>query len=124
MTQAAATVLIVDDEPSLLKMISVYLERRGHRVVTFASTEKAWQHVEADPAAVALAVVDVSMAGLSAREFGARLLAANPRAQVIFSSGYPADLREIESAGGERISFLAKPFTPEMLDERVRMVLG
>jgi len=124
MTRAAGTILIVDDEPSLLRLMSAYLQRRGYQVLTFTSTEKAWEHVRAEPAAVALAVVDVSMPGLSARELGARLLAANPRTQVIFASGYPAAVHEIESSDDARISFLHKPFTPEMLGEHAQRVLG
>ena len=60
MTKAAGRILIVDDEPILLKMMNVYLGRLGYTVVTANSTEKAWAEVEAAPHAFAVAVLDAT----------------------------------------------------------------
>jgi len=76
MTNAASQILIVDDEPSLLKMMSVYLERLGYGVVTAGSTEKAWAAVEAAPHAFALALLDATMSGIGMQDLAARILAA------------------------------------------------
>src|ERR1039458_6170456 len=72
MTSAASRILIVDDEPSLLKMVSVYLGRLGYAVVTAASTEMAWAAVEAAPHAFALAVLDATMSGIRMEDLAAR----------------------------------------------------
>ena len=60
MTKAAGRILIVDDEPILLKMMNVYLGRLGYTVVTASSTEKAWAEVQAAPHAFAVAVLDAT----------------------------------------------------------------
>src|ERR1017187_762780 len=83
MTNAASRILIVDDEPSLLKMVSVYLGRLGYAVVTAGSTEEAWAEVEAAPHAFALAVLDATMSGIRMEDLAARILAADPRVCVI-----------------------------------------
>jgi DNA-binding NtrC family response regulator len=87
MTNAANQILIVDDEPPLLKMMSVYLKRLGYGVVTAGSTEKAWAAVEAAPHAFALAVLDATMSGIGMQDLAARILAADPRVCVIACSG-------------------------------------
>ena len=124
MTQAAGRILIVDDEPSLLKMMSVYLRRLGHTVVTAGNTEKAWAEVQAAAPAFAVAVLDATMIGIPLGDLAARMLAANPRLCVIAASGYPVDMATLEAAAPGRVIFLHKPFTPEMLGSAVRRMLA
>ena len=124
MTNAANQILIVDDEPSVLKMVSVYLRRLGYAVVTAGSTEKAWAEVEAAPHAFALAVLDATMSGVRMEDLAARMLAADPRLGVIAASGYPVDIAKLQAAAPGRVMFLQKPFTPEMLGNAVRRMLA
>jgi len=124
MTSAASRILIVDDEPSLLKMLSAYLRRLGYAVVAAGSTEKAWAEVEAAPHAFALAVLDATMSGIRMEDLAARMLAADPRLCVIAASGYPVDMAVLEAAGPGRVIFLQKPFSPAMLGNAVRRMIG
>ena len=124
MTNAANQILIVDDEPSVLKMVSVYLRRLGYAVVTAGSTEKAWAEVEAAPHAFALAVLDATMSGVRMEDLAARMLAADARVCVIAASGYPVDIAKLQAAAPGRVMFLQKPFTPEMLGNAVRRMLA
>jgi DNA-binding NtrC family response regulator len=117
-------ILIVDDEPPLLKMMSVYLGRLGFAVSTANTTEKAWEMVEAAPSEFACAVVDATMEGLSMRELALRMLAADPKICVLAASGYPVDMSDVEAEAPGRVEFLHKPFTPEMLAAAVRRMLG
>jgi two-component system cell cycle sensor histidine kinase/response regulator CckA len=124
MTHAASRILIVDDEPALLKMMSVYLERLGYAVVGAESTEKAWAEVEAAPHAFALAVLDATMSGIRMEDLAARILAADPRVCVIASSGYPVNIAALQTKAPGRVMFLHKPFAPEMLGSAVRRMLA
>ena len=124
MTNAASRILIVDDEPSLLKMLSVYLRRLGYAVVAAGSTEKAWAEVEAAPHAFALAVLDATMSGIRMEDLAARMLAADPRLCVIAASGYPVDIAVLQAAAPGRVMFLHKPFSPEMLGNAVRRMIA
>jgi CheY-like chemotaxis protein len=124
MNPAAGRILIVDDEPPLLRMMSLYLGRLGYSATTADSTGKAWSLVEADPGAFAAAVLDGSMAGMSMEELARRLLDANPALRVLAYSGYPVDMTALEAVAPGRVAFLLKPFTPEMLAEAMRRLLA
>jgi two-component system cell cycle sensor histidine kinase/response regulator CckA len=124
MDRVAGRILLVDDEPALLKMMSVYLGRRGYGVTTADTTEAAWAEVESAPGAFAAAVLDATMAGLSMERLALRLLDANRSLCVIAASGYPVDMTAMESAAPGRVMFLHKPFAPEMLAEAVRRMIA
>lgn len=117
-------ILLVDDEPALLKMMSVYLERRGYAVTTSGSTDRAAALVEMEPNSFAMAVLDATMPGLSMEDLALKLLRLNPALRVLAASGYPVDISAIEATAPGRVSFLHKPFTPEMLVAAVRRMLG
>ena len=117
-------VLIVDDEPALLKMMGVYLTRKGYAVTTAETTERAWASVDGSADGVDAAVIDGSMRGLSAEELGLRILAVSPATCVLIASGYPVDMSRLEAAGAGRVAFVQKPFTPQSLAESLRRMLG
>jgi DNA-binding NtrC family response regulator len=119
-----AHILIVDDQPSLLRMMSVYLTRLGYAVATETTTEKAWEHVEKDPGGTDVAVLDGTMPGIALDDLAVRMLRANPQLRVLGASGYPVDMAAVEAAAPGRVAFLQKPFTPEMLAKAVRSLLG
>jgi DNA-binding NtrC family response regulator len=121
---ATGRILLVDDEPALLKMMGVYLGRLGYSVTLANSTEEAWAEVEAAPSGYALAVLDGSMPGLSMEDLALKMLRANPSLCVIAVSGYSVDTTAIEAAAPGRVAVLQKPFAPEMLAAAVRRMLA
>ena len=124
MPKASGRILIVDDQPALLRMMSAYLTRLGYTVVTANTTEKAWAYADANPAAADVAVLDATMPGLSMPELASHMLDANPKLRVLGVSGYPVDMAAVEAVAPGRVSFLCKPFTPEMLGAALRRSLG
>ena len=124
MNHAASRILIVDDEPALLKMMSAYLGRLGIDVITADTTEKAWSEVEAAPSSFAGVVLDATMPGVSMEDLALRILLVNPFVRIIAASGYPVDMTAIEAAAPERVMFLHKPFAPEMLAGAIRRILA
>ena len=124
MPGTANRVLIVDDDPPLLKMVSTYLRRLGYVVDTAGTTEQAWSAVEAAPDLFAVAVLDATMSGLPMEDLAARILTASPRLCVIAASGYPVDITQLEAGAPGRVMFLHKPFTPEMLGQAVRRMIA
>ena len=120
----AGRILIVDDEPSLLKMMSIYLRRLGYSVGVAGSAEAALAEVEAAPRSFAVAVLDASMSGIGLEDLVARMLAACPRLCVIAASGYPVDMAPLQAAAPGRVMFLHKPFSPESLGNAVRRMIA
>jgi CheY-like chemotaxis protein len=117
-------ILIVDDEPPLLRMMSLYLGRLGYDVTTADATDEAWELVEADPASFVVAVLDGSMAGMSMEELASRLLRSNPSLCVLAASGYPVDMTALSAQAPGRVAFLLKPFTPQSLAAAVGRLLA
>jgi DNA-binding NtrC family response regulator len=124
MTNTAGRILVVDDEPPLLKMIIAYLTRLGYAATPAGSTEKAWAEIEAAPGQFAMAVLDATMTGIAVADLASRMMAANPRLCVIVASGYPVDMTALQAEAPGRVMFLHKPFPPEMLADAVRRMLG
>jgi DNA-binding NtrC family response regulator len=124
MNHATGRILLVDDEPSLLKMMGVYLSRLGYSVTLADSTEQAWAEVEASPSGYDIAVLDGSMPGLSTEDLALKMLAANPSLCVVAASGYFVDTAAMEAAAPGRVAVLRKPFAPEMLVAELRRMLA
>ena len=122
MEHSTTRILLVDDDPSLLKMMGVYLGRLGYSVTLANSTEKAWAEVEAAPSGYAIAVLDGSMPGME--DLALKMLRANPSLCVVAVSGYSVDTTAIEAAAPGRVAVLQKPFAPEMLAAAVRRMLA
>jgi len=122
---AAGSILIIDDEPALLRMISVYLGRMGYTVKVAESVAKARVELAAGPpGGFAVVVLDATLRGTTLAELGAEILAAGAGVRLIAASGYPADMSGLEALAPGRVAFLHKPFSPEMMAAAVRRMLG
>src|SRR5579864_7918992 len=124
MARVPLRILLADDEPALLEMMSAYLGRLGYAVTAAGTTAKARAEMEAAPLSFAAVVIDATMAGLAMEEMALDMLAANPSLCVLAASGYPVDMTALESAAPGRVGYLPKPFTPEMLAAAVRSLLA
>lgn len=124
MSQSTRRILIVDDEPTLLKMMATYLGRLGYSVTTAGTTGEAWAHVEEAPGEFDVAVLDATMPGIGLHDLTLQMVRASPDLCVLAASGYPVDMRALAAAAPGRVEFLQKPFTPKMLAAAVRRLLG
>lgn len=124
MERGAQSILVVDDEPALVKLVSVYLRKLGYTVATTMDAESAWSVFAGSPGEFAVAVVDGSIAGSGPEDLAVRLLRANPRLCVIVSSGYPLDMTAMRAVAEGRTMFLQKPYTSGMLLSAVRGILA
>ncbi|PWU10078.1 MAG: hypothetical protein C5B51_04965 [Terriglobia bacterium] len=120
--QGQFRILIVDDEPQLLRMMKAYLERLGYSLATAETTEQA--SALAAQQDFDVVVIDGTMPGLSLDNLGREILVGNESASVLATSGYPVDVSALEAAAPGRVAFLHKPFTPEMLAAALRRMLG
>jgi signal transduction histidine kinase/CheY-like chemotaxis protein len=111
------TVLVVDDEPSVRRVLEVVLTRLGYRVLSAAGGEEALRTAERE-GEVDLLLTDLIMPGMRGTELARRFRERSPRAAVLFMSGYPGS-EPLDP--GTRL--LAKPLTPEALAAAVRAVL-
>ena len=110
------SVLVVDDDPQLLRLMTRLLEGAGHRVRTAADLPEALACFEAGVPAIDSVLLDVNLApGGGAVELLPQLRARAPGLDVVLMSGdaLPDALeRELSGRGGR---FLRKPFAPKAL---------
>jgi CheY-like chemotaxis protein len=121
--RGAETILIVEDEPAVLRMASRALRSQGYAVLEAANGAEALELLSRAPCAVDLVLSDVVMPILNGRELSERLAVDRPEIRVLFMSGYTDDdivRRGLLQPGAP---FLQKPFVAADLSRKVRDVL-
>ncbi|MBI5498176.1 MAG: PAS domain S-box protein [Deltaproteobacteria bacterium] len=113
------TILLVEDEPSILKLVARSLAALGYRVLCAADGAEALEVSRAEPGAIDLLLSDVVLPGRSGPQVAAELRLARPGLQVVFMSGYAPDalddIRLVQPA-----LLLEKPIGPTVLAQRIR----
>jgi len=118
------TVLLVEDEPSLLNFVARLLKKTGLAVLAAKGPAEALRLAEANPDAIDLLLTDVVMPDMSGRELQQRLLQRCPQLRTLFMSGYTADVIAHHNVLDEGIHFLQKPFSSSELRHAVIEVLN
>ena len=117
------TVLAVDDEPVVRAMMTRSLREAGYQVLEADSGASAMALAGAHPGPIHILVTDLAMPGMRGRELARTLAGMVPDLRVLFVSGFAGD--EVERLGLLEAGrpFLSKPFSPELLVDRVRELL-
>ena len=117
-------VLVVEDEPSVRNLVRRTLEGVGLTVVEAANGRQALEAMATMREPPALVLTDVIMPGLNGRELSEALALTQPDIPVLFMSGYTGDDVLARSLLPATAPFIQKPFAPEELVARVRMLLA
>jgi two-component system, cell cycle sensor histidine kinase and response regulator CckA len=117
------TILLVDDEESIIDVCGEILDALGYNVLQARNGRDALKIYEENKSGVDLVILDVIMPGLSGGETFDALKLMNPEVKVMLSSGYiVSDLaKKIMDKGCQ--AFIQKPFHMEELSRKVREVL-
>ena len=118
---SAQTILLVDDEPSILQLSRMYLEREGFEIQSAEDGLQALQAVER--LKPALLVLDVMLPGLDGFEVCRRLRAANNPLPIIMLTARDEDIDKILGLELGADDYLTKPFNPRELVARVKAIL-
>lgn len=116
-----ATILVVDDEEAIRRMMQRMLGNSGYTVLHASSALEALSVCEEKGAALQLVVTDVTMPGMSGFDLAQQISERWPAIRVLFISGCANDL-SVRRQLYER-PMLAKPFTRDELANKVREVL-
>lgn len=122
-SHGSETVLLVEDEASVLNLMRQVLSTRGYRVLTAHEGREALSVSAAHPGAIDLLVTDMVMNGMGGQELAHNLRHLRPETRMMFISGYTEDFELRLGLQVEGRDFLQKPFTPEMLSRTVRAAL-
>ena len=120
---AVADVIVVDDDPSILKAFEKQIALMGHSVVTFADPQGALIHLRSKGADCL--VVDLNMPGLSGLDLQAEIETLDPPVPTVFISGAADVQSSVAAMRGGACHFLEKPVEFEDLkaaiDEATRL---
>jgi signal transduction histidine kinase/CheY-like chemotaxis protein len=117
------TILLVEDQTLLRKVIVATLENEGYKVLSAEDPEAGLGAAQAHSGPIDLLITDVIMPGMNGRVFAELLQKTRPATKVLFISGYTENI--LSHHGMEAgISFLQKPFTNESLGQKVREILA
>ena len=113
------TLLVVDDEEAVRAVTRGVLEREGAMVLEAEDGPTAIQLLAADPGAVDMVLLDVTMPGMSGYETLEALRSLREDLPVMMMSGYMEPGVSLEARGLDEVRFLHKPFRVEQLLEEV-----
>ncbi len=117
------TVLLVEDDPTILRMTTSILERLGYRALPASTPEEALRVAQSHTGSIQLLMTDVVMPGMNGRDLAERLLLLHPDAKLLFMSGYTSDVIANQGVLDESTYFLPKPFALKDLALKLRSIL-
>jgi CheY-like chemotaxis protein len=117
------TILIVEDEPMILQLVSSALEKRGYRILTANDGIEALEVATSARTKVDLLVTDVVMPRLGGRDLVNRLLQHHPQVKVLYMSGYAENSLAHRGELPRGLNFIQKPYQPDELAARIREIL-
>jgi PAS domain S-box-containing protein len=120
---AGPTVLLVEDEDSVRRMMHKFLEREGYQLLEARSGQEAKDLAEVYEEPIHLLVTDVVMPGMTGPELAERLAPLRPDMKVLFVSGYRHDTLEHQGMLKRDLNLLPKPFPAMELLRRVQLLL-
>ncbi len=117
------SVLLVEDEPAILKMIRMMLVRLGYNVIEAPGPLAALELVNRRSESVRLLLTDVIMPEMNGRDLAEKIHESHPEMKCLFMSGYPADIIARHGVPDGGVEFIRKPFSRAELAVKLRDLL-
>ncbi|WDL98708.1 response regulator transcription factor [Alicyclobacillus sp. ALC3] len=118
-----ATVLIVDDEESIQKLVVFHFQRSGYEIETCGNGRDAYERIRKSPGAFDLIVLDLMLPGMDGMEVCKRLRAEQIRTPIILLTARDDEVDLILGLELGADDYVTKPFSPRELIARARAVL-
>ena len=121
---ALETILLVEDETNLRRLVHQYLEQQGYTVLEAAEGAAAIEVSNSHLGPIHLLLTDVILPGMNGRELAHHLYKLRPETRVLYMSGYSENAIAHDGILEEGITLLQKPFTLPALKAKVREKLS
>ncbi len=122
-SQGTERILVVDDEPSIRRLIMDTLQPLGYRLLEASCGREALQINKTTDGEIDILLTDVVMPEMNGMELADIIRESRPSIKVIFTSGYTDRTIFNHDALDDRMSFLQKPITPKKLVSKLNNVL-
>lgn len=117
------TILLVEDEASILNMAQMILTEQGYTVLQANTPAEAIRIAEEHDGDISLLITDVIMPDMNGKDLAGNLHSRHPQLKCLFMSGYTADAIAWHGVLDEGVNFIQKPFSFADLAIKVREVL-
>jgi PAS domain S-box-containing protein len=117
------TILVVEDEDTVLRLAREYLQMQGYNLLEAADGEAALQLSAAHKGPIHLLLTDIIMPGITGRELANQLSRTRPEMKVLYMSGYTENVVGHNGLLDSGVVLLQKPFSLPTLRAKVREVL-
>ena len=121
--QGHETVLVVEDEPAVLRMITRILEHEGYTVVVAGTPGDAIRLSKEHAGDIHILISDVVMPEMNGRDLAKNILSLYPALKCLFMSGFTANVIAHHGVLDEGVNFIQKPFSRKEVVAKVRQVL-
>jgi DNA-binding response OmpR family regulator len=124
------SILVLDDEFKLLKLVCRLLQRHGYRTLEAVNADEALRLFQDNQGEIDLFIVDICLPERSGIQVAIDLRGNLPSLHVLLISGYPQNAWSIMDSAlfrtlkSDLVSILQKPFTPQILIDRVEGLIG
>jgi len=117
------TILVVEDEVEVRRVVTLTLEHQGYRVISAACAAEALDLASSIDRPIDLLLTDVVMPQVSGKQLHDVLSASTPELPVLYISGYREEIVAVHGVAAHPGNFLAKPFAAAALGRKVRHLL-
>jgi len=117
------TILLVDDEDSLLETGQELLSLSGYGILTASSGEQALEVLREKRGRIDLIIMDVMMPGMGGSKCLQEMLKIYPEMKVIMASGFLEDKKKKGILDSGAAAFIRKPYRIDELNQIIREVL-
>ncbi|MDZ7641141.1 MAG: response regulator [Desulfurivibrio sp.] len=118
------TILLVEDEETILEVTSKILEGLGYQVLAAPTPHRALEMARQQAGEIDLLLSDVVMPELNGQELAHKVREIQPDLRCLFMSGYTADVISHNGLLGDGVNFLQKPFSLHDLAAKVNATLA
>jgi FixJ family two-component response regulator len=117
------TILLVEDETRVRKVMAEVLSAEGYSVLDFATAEHALAHPYLSLSKMTVLITDVMLPGKTGRQLASDLRDRLPEIKTILVSGYGESVALLGTEKSEAVSYLPKPFSATSLLAAVRKMV-
>lgn len=117
------TVLVVEDEPAIMKMCKMMLKKLGYQSLAAGTPREAIRLARDSAGHIHLLITDVVMPEMNGRELADELQAVYPDIKTLFMSGYTSNVIAHQGALNAGVSFIQKPLFIKNLALKIRETL-
>ncbi|MCX8044652.1 MAG: response regulator [Desulfobacterota bacterium] len=117
------TVLLVDDEQTMLDVGTEILEAMGYTVITAQNGVEALRHYQNPEGSIDIVIVDLIMPQMNGEDLCRELRRINPDAKILLSTGYSIEGEFAASLQQVCDGFIQKPFAMTELSQKLRTIL-